>query len=403
MPTHDPRQVVESLRSHLATHEKHISFLFGAGASCAVPTKVAAGGKATPLIPAVADLTRHCGEAVSAISKEHACAWDALNGECKTATGSPNIEVLLSRLRMKLDAMSASDKMLGFDRESLRGIESAITKTIAGIVQPAEALIPEKLPHHDLARWISNTLRRFPVEIFTTNYDILIERALEDERVPTFDGFVGSHRAFFLPDSLHRADSSPGQTWTRVWKIHGSINWQWADIAGQRRIIRGQPVTTGEMILPSHYKYDESRKQPYVALLDRLRTVLGQEDALLLCLGYSFSDEHINSVIFDALSARPRVHVYGLQFHEPEDGSLLVKAASTLKNLVLLGPNSAVIGAQRGSWRLSEPLDDHTADQLSKAFEASKAKDGDPDYLSGRLKLGDFAVFCEFLRSLSEK
>ncbi len=36
MITHDPRQVSEDLRNHLAMHDRRLSFLFGAGTSSAV-------------------------------------------------------------------------------------------------------------------------------------------------------------------------------------------------------------------------------------------------------------------------------------------------------------------------------------------------------------------------------
>lgn len=36
--------------------------------------------------------------------------------------------------------------------------------------------------------WISGTGREHPVEIFTTNYDLLFEQALERTHVPFFDG-----------------------------------------------------------------------------------------------------------------------------------------------------------------------------------------------------------------------
>ena len=40
-----------------------------------------------------------------------------------------------------------------------------------------------------------------------------------------FDGFVGCNQPFFSHESLTRSESAPGPTWTRLWKIHGSINW----------------------------------------------------------------------------------------------------------------------------------------------------------------------------------
>jgi hypothetical protein len=39
--------------------------------------------------------------------------------------------------------------------------------------------------------------RDFSKEIFTTNYDLVIEKSLEAIRAPYFDGFVGSYEPFF--------------------------------------------------------------------------------------------------------------------------------------------------------------------------------------------------------------
>jgi hypothetical protein len=401
MTTHDPRKVVDTLRDHLASHEKRLSFLFGAGTSAAAQTLPGPDGKTRALIPTVVGLTQGCESAVRALGSGQAAAWDLLEAECAAAKTPSNIEAILSRIRMKIDAMDDSDKMLGVNKDTLREIENTIARTIAKLVQPDDTTIPPQLPHHSLAKWILNTQRRYPIEIFTTNYDLLFERALEDERVPIFDGFVGVLSSFFFPDSLNRAETSPGSNWTRVWKIHGSVNWQWKDVGGVRRIVRTQPVSTGEMILPSHYKYDESRKQPYMTLLDRLQHVLDQEDSLLICIGYSFSDEHINSVVFDALGARPRVHVYGLQFAEPGTDSHVAKAAERLKNLLVLGPDTGIIGGQRFPWKLSEEFD--VGDYLGIAFKTTKAKKGELGYLSGALQLGDFVAFSRSLTMLTAR
>ena len=52
-------------------------------------------------------------------------------------------------------------------------------KTIAKIVTPDLSSIPNEHPHRKFARWLIKTSRQNPVEIFTVNYDVLIENALE--------------------------------------------------------------------------------------------------------------------------------------------------------------------------------------------------------------------------------
>jgi len=240
--------------------------------------------------------------------------------------------------------------------------------------------------------------RNNPVEIFTTNYDVLIETALEAERVPAFDGFVGCNRPFFCHDALTRPESAPGAAWTRLWKVHGSINWRLDTVRGRQRVVRTAPYSEGEMILPSHHKYDESRKQPYSALLDRLTRVLERDDAILFVCGYSFSDEHINAIIFDALEAKRRPHVIALQYVDPDETSILADRSVRFLNLMTLGPRVAYIGGRRGAWQLEEI---HSAPQIADAFQLDGPTGGEQAGGTGALLLGDFARFAGFLGGLT--
>lgn len=402
MITHDPRQVVETLRNHLASHDKRIVFIFGAGTSCAINT-AKEGQPRKPLIPAVDGLTKLCKAAVEKNNAKFKPAWEALEKELVAEKGErakDNIEAFLSKIRMKCDAMSVQDVLLGLHRVNFETIEQIITSTIAAHVQPEEGEIPADYPHKYFAKWVSRTQRLYPIEIFTTNYDVLVEKALEEERVPVFDGFVGSHKPFFLAESLTRSDLSPGKNWTRLWKIHGSVNWEIKSENGQKRIVRDKPVKTGEMILPSHYKYDESRKQPYVALLQRLSAALDHDDTLLITIGYSFNDEHINNIIFENAATRPRMHVISLQYEELPEENDLIKQAQHRSNLMLLGPEKAIIGTKEGLWQLQEPIDDRTSDFMCIAFDNQEATGEDDTQLKGNVKLGDFNCFAKFLDSI---
>jgi hypothetical protein len=404
MTFHDPKQVVENLRNHFASHEKRIVFIFGAGTSCAV-NGAEPGQPYKPLIPAVAGLTKVCKEEVVKDNDAYAKAWTALEEELieeKGEAAKDNIEAILSKIRMKFDAMSGKDKLLNLERAHFQDIEKIITKTIALNVQPDETKIPVDSPHRYFARWVSKTQRQCPIEIFTTNYDILIEKALEQERVSVFDGFVGSHKPFFLAESLIRSDYAPAKNWTRLWKVHGSVNWELQTEDGEKRIVRDKPVKTGEMILPSHYKYDESRKQPYVALLQRLSAVLDNDDTLLVTIGYSFNDEHINNIIFDSAAVHHRTHIVSLQYEELPVNNDLIKHAKDRSNLMMLGPETAIIGTRLGTWKLNEPIEENISEFMTTAFDCDKLPVGSTDDLpvTGKFKLGDFNCFSKFLNSI---
>ncbi len=410
MSTHDPRQVIEDLRNHLAMHDRRLSFLFGAGTSSAV--NVASDPpegekpKHKPLIPGIDGLTDICFTAVRQMGEEQAAAWDKLVSQCKKDGRPANVEDILSKVRMKIDAIGEGETLVGLDRDKLKGIENTICAAIAKTVNPAEETIPERIPHDEFASWVKKVNRTVPIEVFTTNYDLLFEGRFETARVPVFDGFVGTYHPFFYPECLDDEDLLPKSNWIRLWKLHGSVNWELEDRPGGKRIIRSIPKESGEMILPSHRKYDESQKQPYVGYIDRLSRILNLEHALLITCGYSFGDEHINAILYGALDNRNTANIVALQFQELNEEDNLVEAAVRRSNLTVIGPNGGVISGMWGLWQLSQPVDIKTHSFMDIAFDSNALPEdkGSPAAASadlmGRMRIGDFNWFCRFLNSM---
>ena len=194
-----------------------------------------------PLIPDVAALTSLCKQAVEDKGTNYAEAWTRIWSGCTETKQNPNIEDVLSRVRMMLEAISIPETLAGLDKSQLADLEEVIRRKIAEVANPSTSGILEKLPHRRFARWLIRMARQYPVEVFTLNYDILFELALEAERVPIFDGFVGSYQPFFHPDSLRHREWAPGENYTRLWKMHGSVTWRKEMIDGRMRVIRGSP------------------------------------------------------------------------------------------------------------------------------------------------------------------
>lgn len=335
-----------------------------------------------------------------------AAAWDALVIQCQQDARPANVENVLSKVRMKIDAIGEGETLLGLDREQLCGIESTICAAIARTVSPAEDKIPRSTPHDAFAAWVKRVNRSAPLEIFTTTYDVLFERAFEAARVPVFDGFVGTHHPFFYPECLDDDDLLPKSKWIRLWKLHGSVNWRLEEGVAGKRIIRSHLTQGGELILPSHRKYDESRKQPYVAYMDRLLRILNSEHALLITCGYSFRDEHINALLYGALDNRKTLNIIALQFHDLTENDDVIKVAVRRSNLTVIGPNGGVISALWGLWQLTQPVDNKTSSFMDIAFDSNALPEdeGSPAAASadlrGRMRLGDFNYFCRFLNAM---
>ncbi|EKK01086.1 hypothetical protein RBSH_03604 [Rhodopirellula baltica SH28] len=395
---HDAKKTLSDLRDHLARHDKPIAFLFGAGTSCAlrVPDPKDATTRIA-LIPAVVALTDICRDDVAKMGDEFKDAWDSICEHCRELKIDPNVESILSRLRMMMSAVGKTDVIYGLDARKITEMEECVRKTIARVVVPDLDLLPEDFAHRRLARWLGKTSRKSPVEIFTLNYDVLLEHGLEAERIPYFDGFVGGYRPFFHADSLRRLETAPGASWIRLWKMHGSVNWRRVEQNGRIRVIRDQFDKGGEMIYPSAQKYDESRQQPYTAFADRLSRFLEQDDAILITAGFSFGDEHINDLVFSALENRPRTHVYVLNFSEIADDCHLAKYAMQRPNMLILSRDTGVIGGRRCAW---EPSDcPEFMNEVFEVYESSppSAPGKDDAVLAGRMKIGDFDAFSRFL------
>lgn len=393
---HDARSYVGQLREHLAAHDRPLAFLFGAGTSSAV-NAAPEGSGFIPLIPAIAGMTKNCREAVEKLGKKQGEAWNKLTAECTSLSLPVNIETILSRIRTKIDAIVSSDQINGINLNEWKEIDSSLRAEISRLASPDEKCIPEHIPHHDFARWIKHTSRKEPVEVFTTNYDILFERSFDRLRVLHFDGFIGSQHPYFSAESMDNELALPPSNWLRYWKIHGSTSWSIEKIGSESRITRKANGSAGEMIFPTHRKYDDSKKEPYRALMDRLSFVLSRQNSLLITVGYSFGDQHINAVLLNALAQYPRTHLVALSYSDISEDELVAKWASERSNLVRVGPNAAVISRRYGTWTTPSKPDT----SLEKATGGLIAPDsGDPN--KARVRAGDFAVFSAFLRHIQE-
>jgi hypothetical protein len=160
------------------------------------------------------------------------------------------------------------------------------------------------------------------------------------------------------------------------------------------------------MILPSHWKYDESRKQPYMAYMDRLSRILNQEHALLITCGYSFGDQHINAILYGALDNRNTANVIALQFQDLNEGDKLIDAALQRSNLTVIGPNGGVVSGVWGLWQLTEAVENKTSSLMDCAFDSNALPEGESSPaagsadLKGRMRLGDFNWFCRLLKGM---
>jgi hypothetical protein len=356
MPEQDVLQFARGLSGRLATRSRHVSVFLGAG------TSKACG------LPDVAALQRSISSKLEGESKAH---FDRL-------ITNRDLEQALSRLRRIAAIVEGSDRVDGLDAQSAKDLDSSICEVIVSeIAESNKTLDPVEL----FAAWVARADYTRPIEIFTVNYDLLLEQALDSVGVPYFDGFVGSLRARFRSDLVEASPSSDDyipRFFARLWKLHGSLNWERSD----SNVVRlGQPVPSGTpaAIYPSDTKYEESRRVPFVVLQDRLRRALNEPESLTLVSGYSWSDAHLNELFFDATTRRPRSEVIAFCFDTIPDE--LADHATKTPNLQAVTQSEAILGGIRAPW--STPSD-------ARDLPADIWKDDS-------VALGDFRALAQFL------
>lgn len=413
---HDAAQQARVLRQVLQDDKQRIGCFLGAGSPLGVYD--AAEKASLVLIPAVVELTKRVGLALETADKSPGAAttykkqWDALCQECKRDDGyAPTVEDVLTELRA-LSSRRGKAEVLGMTKEALQKLDQEICSAIAEQIKVP--LPGHRNSYNRFASWIAGVNRDSPVEVFTPNYDLLFEQAFEQQSLPHFDGFVGSREPWFDLASIEH-DSVPVR-WTRLWKLHGSINWERREdtVNGTTatRVVRvtGFATNSKVMIYPSHLKYDQSRRMPYLAMIDRLRAFfhggglrgrvdgarsLGDAPRLVVC-GYSFLDEHLNEVLLDGLRGNRSAQCFALMFSGLADNPRVIEYAQKHGNLTVLAQDGAVVGTRVGRYR---PGTSGGSEQEPWLVSESDSSSGTPvDEI--KCKLGDFHYFGLFLEEL---
>lgn len=381
---HDQIRHLRNLRLLLSQNKSPLGFLLAAGCPLSVKDPITGN----PLLPDMSGLTKLISD--NHIADTATSPYKRLIDELvKAGKNTKNLEDVLTYIRSMKEVSTGGGKVRGFTEEELLTLETEICTTISSAVT-------KDLPEGDnsyrkFARWVSSIDREVPVEVFTTNYDLLLEQALEEQSVPYFDGFSGSRYPFFDIHSVE--DNRLPRYWARLWKLHGSVNWK--SVKGEVCRVSKDVTGSPELIYPSKLKYDQSRKMPFLAMSDRLANFLLQPQAVLFVCGYSFGDEHINDTIINALKVNQTANVialmYGAMKKTDPAGELnfpeAVKRAMERPNLSVWHDEEAVIGAQRREWTKFE-------DQKKEFTNFTLKMVGD------RVIFGDFDFFATFLSEL---
>ena len=254
-----------------------------------------------------------------------------------------------------------------------------------------------------LMSFASRTGVRDRLNIFTTNYDRLIEAGAELAGLHLLDRFLGKLMPIFRSSRLDldmhynppgiRGEPRYLEGVARYTKLHGSVDWVQTgkDI---RRIGLPFGATSVEpylqapglsgasahelMIYPNAAKDRETADYPYVELFRDLAAAACRPNSTLVTYGYSFGDEHINRVIRDMLTI-PSTHLVVISYDDP-----LGRVMQTYQELgrpsqisLLIGPALADLTTLTEHY-LPKPAIDKTTFRMSELLKQRMGTDPQP-------------------------
>ena len=329
------RQRIEPWLTSLFQSE-HLSLLAGSGLThavhCLAAEKGAAGMGALALSQHQTEINAAAEKAADAAGRKKGNLEDQLRVANELLRG-------LEILQMNDEAKALRDDL----QTGMQAFAQSILASEAGIA----------IADHEQREQAFNTLVTFlmslasrtgvrdRLNVFTTNYDRLIEAGAELAGLHLLDRFLGKLMPIFRSSrvDLDMHYNPPGirgeprylEGVARYTKLHGSVDWVQTgkDI---RRI--GLPfgaanvepylqapglsgVTAHElMIYPNAAKDRETADYPYVELFRDLAAAVCRPNSTLVTYGYSFGDEHINRVIRDMLTI-PSTHLVVISYDDP--------------------------------------------------------------------------------------
>ncbi|WP_296618965.1 SIR2 family protein [Marivirga sp.] len=224
------------------------------------------------------------------------------------------------------------DKLVLELKEGINKFAKNILESEKNIVCGSENKAVETLMSF-LMSFASRSATRERLNIFTTNYDRVIEFGAELAGIHLIDRFQGTISPIFRSSRLKldihynppgiRGEPRYLEGVSYITKLHGSIDWIYKDgyvrrIAlpyGADDISKYSKEEDVLMIYPNSSKDRETSEYPYVELFRDFASSVCRPNSTLVVYGYSFGDEHINRVIADMLSI-PSTHLVIISYDD---------------------------------------------------------------------------------------
>ena len=236
-----------------------------------------------------------------------------------------NFELFLDKLSISQDIRDKSDLEMVLSKAKLY-LEFKNDATVSNDVKTIEETIlkecsfslNDKSIHLDFIKKLtSRKSKQSRLKIFTTNYDRAFEEAGAEGSYVIIDGFSFTQPRkfsgkYFDYDIVIRENSRTSSTENfannvfHLYKLHGSVNWE----KRANDIVQIDSPSKAMMIYPNSNKYESTYEQPYFEMISRFQSELRRNGtSTLICIGFSFADKHIFTMINEALNQNPSLNL----------------------------------------------------------------------------------------------
>jgi len=310
---------------------EHLSLLLGSGFTCGVAS--AAGGMPPSMAKCEWDSPFKAEVDNCADSKAKCCGRGSANIEdqmCVAMQLQTGLEVMRDE---RAEGLAVEiDRQLKRFLDSILDSEQSIRDATGEKGQDAEDLLVSFL-----LSFASRAATRERLNLFTTNYDRLIEYGCDLAGLRVLDRFVGALSPVFRATRLNidfhynppgmRGEPRYLEGVIRLCKIHGSLDWRWLE--GKLRrcgLPFGAPANHPDipdapsesvMIYPNPAKDVETLDYPYAELFRDFAAAVCRPNSSLVTYGYGFGDDHVNRIIKDMLTI-PSTHLVIIAWDETD-------------------------------------------------------------------------------------
>jgi hypothetical protein len=152
----------------------------------------------------------------------------------------------------------------------------------------------------------------FNVKVFSLNYDLCFEKIVGKENIEL--GFDENSSEWSYNNFTRTDADDKGYT---LYKLHGSLDWFNDPVT--HKLMQADD-TSREPVLIFGVSNKLRAIDPYLFYIYEFRRHCFSPDLrLMVCIGYSFSDEHINDIIAQALKSNPQARVLATVYRANDD------------------------------------------------------------------------------------